>query len=684
LQLFTKDQGNLQILAKVRNSLRVALFLFLPCALVLGSHGQEPTGNSASGNSLKQLTLEQLGNVQVTTVSKEREEVWRTPAAIYVITQEDIGRSGARTLPDALRLAPGVEVAQIDGDKWAIGIRGFQGRLSKSVLVLIDGRSVYTPLFAGVYWEMQDTLLSDVDHIEVIRGPGGTIWGSNAVNGVINIITKSAKATHGTHVSVGGGNVDQGFASARYGGARRDFNYRVYGKWFTTGPEFHADGHNFDAWRSGRAGFRTDWDVTSRDSLTIQGDAYGTVAGQRLNISFFNPPALVDTEGTGHFYGQNVVANWRRSLNSGSDLKLQVYFDRTDRRDLNYREIRNTFDADFIHHLVLPRQNLIWGLGIRTSPSHFFQTVPSVDFEPHHQTYNIFSGFVQDEIEIVPNHLFLTVGSKLEPNSFSGFEVQPSGRLLWAPSAHQTFWTAVTRAVRTPSRIEDNFTFNALAVPSLPLFLRLIGDGNFSSEQLVGYEAGYRQFLKPNLYLDIDAFYNNYDDLLSVENRPPFVENDPSPTHLVLPLFLRNGVDGITRGAEISPVWQPFPWWQLKGSYSFMHLTARNQPTSDDASTVRQLEGDSPQHNVTIQSSWDISKSFQADIDFRYVSSLPDLHVAAYSTADARLGWRIGKGFDLSLVGQNLFQPRHAEYGGDPGPLVEIRRGAYVKLTWSQ
>ena len=326
-------------------------------------------------------------------------------AAIYVITQEDIRRSGARTLPDALRLAPGVEVSQIDGDKWAVGIRGFEGRLSRSVLVLIDGRSVYTPLFAGVYWEMQDTMIDDIDRIEVIRGPGGTIWGSNAVNGVINIITKNAKLTQGTRVSVGGGNVDQGFADARYGAGSKDFHYRVYGKWFTRGPQFHSDDHEFDASREGQVGFRTDWDPTRRDSVTIQGDAYETIAGQRLDISYFNPPEILNVEANGHFFGENVIARWQRTLSSGSDLQLQVYYDRTDRRDLNYREIRNTFDADFIHHLVLPRQNLIWGAGLRISPSDYFQTVPSVDFEPHNQTYNIFSGFAQDEIGIVPNRV---------------------------------------------------------------------------------------------------------------------------------------------------------------------------------------------------------------------------------------------------------------------------------------
>jgi len=676
-------QGESPIPSLNPKSARIILGILLLSVSLCQSRAQE-SQTSAGSQSLKQLTLEQLGNVRVTTVSKEPEKVWRTAAAIYVITQEDIRRSGARTLPDALRLAPGVEVSQIDGDKWAVGIRGFEGRLSRSVLVLIDGRSVYTPLFAGVYWEMQDTMIDDIDRIEVIRGPGGTIWGSNAVNGVINIITKSAKLTQGTRVSVGGGNVDQGFADARYGAGSKDFHYRVYGKWFTRGPQFHSDDHEFDASREGQVGFRTDWDPTRRDSVTIQGDAYETIAGQRLDISYFNPPEILNVEANGHFFGENVIGRWQRTLSSGSDLQLQVYYDRTDRRDLNYREIRNTFDADFIHHLVLPRQNLIWGAGLRISPSEYFQTVPSVDFEPHNQTYNIFSGFVQDEFGIVPNRLFFTVGAKFEHNSFSGFDVQPSGRLLWTVSPHQTVWTAVTRAVRTPSRIENNFSYSYLADPNLPLFLRLIGDGQFSPEQLLGYEVGYRRLFKPSVYLDVATYYNQYDDLLSVESQAPFVEDTPSPPHLVLPLYLRNGVEAITKGIEISPVWQPVRWWQLKGSYSYLHLTARDKPTSDDASTVRQLEGDSPQHKVVIQSDLNLSRSFQFDLNFRYLSSLPDQKVGAYSTADARLGWLLSDKVQVSLVGENLLQPRHAEYGGDPGPLVQIRRSAYLKVTWTK
>jgi iron complex outermembrane recepter protein len=641
-------------------------------------------GDQQAGSSLKQLTLEQLGNVEVTTVSKEPEEVWKTPAAIYVITQQDIRRSGATTLPDILRLAPGVEVSQIDGDKWAVGIRGFEGRLSRSVLVLIDGRSVYTPLFAGVYWEVQDTLIEDIDRIEIIRGPGGTIWGPNAVNGVINIITKNSRETHGSMINAGGGNVDQGFLNGRYGAGTDKFSYRMYAKGFTRGPQFHSDDNSFDDWRMGQAGFRTDWRPTDRDNVTLQGDAYSTIEGEILGISYYNPPALINVQGNGYFSGENVIGHWRRALHSGSDLQVQVYYDRTDRQDLNYREIRNTFDLDFIHHFGVRRNDFIWGGGIRISPSHFFQTVPTVIFTPAHQTYNIYSGFVQDQITVVPDRLSFTIGTKLEDNSFSGFDAQPSGRLLWTPSSHQTIWAAVSRAVRTPSRIEEGFDFSDLAVPSLPLYLRLIGDGDFSPEQLLGYETGYRSYFKPNVYVDVALFYNQYSDLLSVENRPPFLETSPSPPHLVLPLYLRNGVEGDTRGLEISPVWQARKWWQLRGSYSFVHLNMRDKPTSDDASTVRQLEGDSPQHKVVVQSALQLPRNFELDLTYRYVSALPDQDVAAYSTGDARLGWQMAKQFGISIVGQNLFQPHHPEYGGDPGPLVEIKRSAYLKVTWTR
>src|SRR6266849_189998 len=358
---------------------RFMLLSFMPLSmmlcllLVVGSVKQcradaQPDTQPSEGR-LTQLSLEQLGNTEVTTVSKQPVRITRTPAAIYVLTQEDIQRSGATSIPEALRLVPGVEVSRIDSNKWSVGVRGFESRLSRSVLVLIDGRSVYTPLFAGVYWEVQDTLLEDIDRIEVIRGPGGTIWGPNAVNGVINIITKSAKDTHGMLASAGGGNVDQGVAGFRYGGGNgRNVNYRVYGKGFTRGPEFHWDRRQYDDWRMGQTGFRTDWDLNSRDTVTVQGDLYSGVAGDSVGIATYSPPAMTTVMQNAEPSGGNLLGRWRRVLGDGSDVQVEAYYDRTSRREANFAEVRNTFDVDLVHHLTLPgRQDVMWGLGVNVS-----------------------------------------------------------------------------------------------------------------------------------------------------------------------------------------------------------------------------------------------------------------------------------------------------------------------------
>lgn len=644
-----------------------------------GGNGQQ-TGEP----ELKKLSLEQLSQIEVTTVSKEPVSAFRTAAAITVLTQEDIRRSGATNIPDLLRLIPGVQVGQMDSGKWAVGIRGFQGRLSKAVRVLIDGRTVYTPLFAGVYWEVQDTLLEDIDRIEVVRGPGATVWGSNAVSGVINIITKNARDTRGMLLSATSGTVEQGQLGWRYGAGDERLSYRVYAKGFTRGPQFHRDGRNFDDWRMGQFGFRADWAASQRDSVTIQGDGYGTVAGQKLVLNQYSPPSNPAVEDNGHYSGQNIGATWRRKLASGSDFRLQVYFDRTDRQDLNYHEIRNTVDADFIHRTPFRRHEVIWGVGARVSPSQYTQTIPTVDFLPHHQTYNIFSGFLQDEIAIIPDRLAFTVGSKLEHNSFSGLEVQPSVRLAWTPNKTNTLWGAVTRAVRTPSRIEDGFRFSALISPAVPLYVRLIGDGQFSSEQLLGYELGYRTQVRKAGFVSLAMFHNRYDDLLSVESGPIFAETSPEPRHLVLPLNLRNGVKAVTSGLELATLFDLRKWWRLRASYAFVGLDARNKPLSNDASTVRQLEGDSPAHKALIWSQFTLPKSFELDMIWRGVGGVPNQGVPSYSTGDVRIGRRLGKQFDVSLIGRNLLQPSHAEYGGNPGGLVGIRRSVHLRVTWTR
>lgn len=376
------------------------------------------------------------------------------------------------------------------------------------------------------------------------------------------------------------------------------------------------------------------------------------------------------------------MAAWRRVLASGSDFQVRTYFDRTDRRELNYKEIRNTFDIDFIHHIPWARHDVTWGVGARISPSDFYQTVATVDFLPHQQTYNIFSAFIQDDIALVRDRLSLTIGSKLEHTSYSGFNAQPSVRLAWTPTSKQTVWSAVTRAIRTASRIEDGFNLSFLAQPNPPLYLRLVGDGGFTPEELLGYEVGYRNYISSRGFLTFSLFHNRYDDLLSVDSGPVQVETTPQPAHLVLPLFLRNGIQANSTGGEVSTLWDLRSWLRLRASYSLIHLDAKRARSSNDASTVRQLEGDTPQHKVVIQPSFTLPRKFELDLAYRYVSSVPNQGAPAYSTADVRLGRRVGDHLEFNVVGQNLLQPRHVEYGGAPGPLVGIRRSGYLALTW--
>ncbi len=649
----------------------VAVVLFAACAAT-ASADQSQSSLQTNNNPVRDLTLEQLGDVQVTTVTKEPEEVWDTSAAIYVITQEDIRRSGATDIADVLRLAPGVEVGRIDSNTWAVGIRGSESNFSKAVLVLIDGRSVYTPLFAGVYWDVQDVLLENIDRIEVIRGPGATVWGPNAADGVINIITKKASETQGVMVSVLGGNVDHTVAEAQYGGSRgQNFNYRVYGKGFLRGPEFHTDNNNFDNWNQARGGFRTDWNIDSRTDFTLEGNMYSGDAPHETG-----PSAFVDSVSGGDMLGR-----WTRTMENGSNLYLQAYFDRTIRIGPLSGETRNTIDIDFLHHLKFgDRQDVSYGGGLRWSPNRYIPATPLLNVLPETNTDHIYSAFFQDEIHFADDRFTLTLGAKLQHNNFSGFDVQPTARGLWKFNQHQSFWAAVTRAVTTPSRIEEGIQINAGEISvAPPIFLLVSGNPQFQSEKSVGYEGGYRQLLTSKLYVDLDVFHNNYDNLQSF-GTPTLVGDD-------LTIFYENAIAGTTTGFEIAPNWNPRPWWKLSGSYSYVGIDMHaNAPGSDISSTgsVPTYEGSSPAHQVKIQSRFDISKRFEFDQTYGYESALPAQKVRAYQTMDLRLGWNPTKEWNLSLVGQNLFQPYHFEWGtGDPSELpIGIRRAAYVKLSW--
>jgi iron complex outermembrane receptor protein len=640
---------------------------------------------------LKKLSLEELSQIEVTTPSKEPVKAFQTPASVYVITGEDIRRAGITSIPEALRLAPGVEVARIDGNKWSIGIRGFGSRLTRSVLVLIDGRTVFTPLFDGTYWEVQDTPMDDIDRIEVIRGPGGTIWGPNAVNGVVNIITKDTKDTQGMLVSAGGGNEEQGFVNFRYGGGNgKDFNYRVYGKGFTRTPEVHPDSRNFDDWRAAQAGFRLDWNKNNRDAFTVQGDLYDEEAGERVQATSYTQPFSSIADANALLSGGNIMGRWKRTLGEGADILVQAYYDRTNRHEPNFGEIRNTFDVDFLERLRLPaRQGISWGLGARFSPVNDIEVVSGLTFVPNKRTDYLLTAFVQDEIGLVDRRLSLTVGTKvLRTNFTNGVSLEPSARLLWTPTEKQTIWAAFTHALRTPSDAEENFNLTGYITTTAagtPFFARFNANPNFAPEQLNGYELGYRRLLGRRLYVDIGGFYNHYHDLFSEDlTGQPFLETSPAPAHLLLPAQFRNGLMGTTKGVEIAPEWRPSDVWRLRGSYSYLHMSVEKSPNSGDVGTAPMIQGSSPQHQVTVQSAFDLSKKLQLDLIYRYVSALPGQMVPAYSTGDARLGWRFNRQFELSFAGRNLLQSTHVEAAGDPGPLVGIKRSVYVKLTWSR
>jgi iron complex outermembrane recepter protein len=657
--------------------------------LVTGPAGQSRAEDaSAEGNRdgrLAHLSLEQLGNTEVTTVNKEPVKVARTPAAIYVITQDDIRRSGATSIPEALRLAPGVEVARIDSVKWAVGIRGFGSRLSRSVLVLIDGRSVYSPLFHGVYWEVQDTLLEDIERIEVIRGPGGTIWGANAVNGVINIVTKSAKDTQGSLFSAGGGGVNRSLPNFRVGSSHgRNFNYRIYGKGVVRGGGFHSDNDNFDGWWRAQGGFRTDWDATSRDAVTLQGDLYRENAGESVRITSESSPSISTVNSNAELSGGNLLGRWQRNLGSGSDFQLQAYYDRVNRRQASQAEFRDTFDIDFVHHLSLPAgQDFLWGLGARASLGRVPMVVPTYVFAPAQRTDQLYSAFVQDQIPLVKDRFWLTIGSKLVHSAFAGFDAEPAARLLWMPAARQTVWAAVTRAVRTPSDVDEDLQSTILQSTSPLTFSRALGNGKFISETLLGYEAGYRSLVTRSLAVDIALFYNDYDHLSSLEPGTPFTETSPAPTHLVMPSFRGNGLLGNTSGLEVAPEWRPTRWWRLASSYSYLHMELTTRRSSLDTKTVNSVEGSSPRHQVMMQSFVDLPKDLEFNLAGRYISGLPAQGVSSYATADVEVSWHPTKHFSFSVLGQNLVQPHHAEFGTDPGPLVGIKRSAYAQIMWT-
>lgn len=629
----------------------------------------------AALDPLKKLSLEELMDVEITSVSKRPEKLFEAAAAVQVITQEDIRRSGATNLPEALRLASNLQVAQKNSHDWGISARGFNTDLANKLLVMIDGRTIYTPLFSGVFWDVQDYLLEDIERIEVISGPGGTLWGANAVNGVINIITKSAKDTQGFYAEAGGGNILEDFAGARYGAALSpNVHARVYGKYFDRGNEVLADGSDArDASHMAQGGFRIDAELSSRDTLSVQGDVY-------------QGAEQVPAKGDSDVDGANVLSRWTRKLSADSGLSLQMYYDRTHLSQtvpalvLNsitfapagtLKDTLDTYDLDFQHRFRLAQRHLIvWGLGYRYTHDAV-ENAPALAFLPATLNHSLFSGFIQDEIAL-RNNLSLTLGTKLEHNDYTGTEYEPSIRMQWTLSSQQTTWAAVSRAVRTPSRIDRDLS--QAAPPNLVL---LKGGANFTSETVIAYEAGYRVQVNPKLTGSIALFYNDYDDLRSASFTPT----------TILPFYFANNLQGETHGLELTATYQVLDNWRLRGGYNLLKEHLRIKPGQMDINNALNETAD-PQHQLSLRSSMDLPASVALDIGLRWVDTLHNNNgptpgtVPSYFDADLRLGWMPGKRWELSVVGQNLLHAHHPEYGFPSVTRIEISRSVVGKVAW--
>lgn len=666
-----------------------SIFSLVTVLRLVAAEGLDSATPPASGDLL-QLSLEELGRIHVTTVSRKEESLSLAAAAIHVITQEEIRRSGVTSLPEALRMAPGLDVARANARQWAISARGFNSVFADKLLVLMDGRTIYTPMFSGVFWEETDTLLDDVERIEVIRGPGATLWGANAVNGVINIITKNARDTQGLLINGGGGMEEHGFGAVRYGGPiGSNAFYRVYSKYSNHDEFTLSEGPGAaDHWWMAQEGFRVDWTAAEMNRLTLQGDYYYGDLGGIIRRHSFSPPGMFSESFRGKAEGANLLGRWTHEFSADSETSVQTSYDRTDRRFGVGGEIRDTFDLDAQHRFSMgERHEIVWGAGYRysvddlTEGPDFMSRDPSVGLQ-------LASAFVQDEWALVPESLHLTFGTKIEHNDFTGFEVQPSGRIAWMPGPRHTIWGAVSRAVRTPARTQRDFMFYAeppATLPPFPLPVLIPGTGNpdFDSEEVLAYEIGYRVKPQARLSLDLTAFYNDYDRLYNVVTFQPELQFSPaSEPYLLLPVSIDNNLFGETYGAEISATWQPLDHWRLRASYSGLKMNLH--PKKPAAIRVTEdEEGSSPKHQASLWSDVDLGHQVEWGLGLRYVDSLPGQGISGYTELDVRLAWKPTPNCEFAVVGRNLLDPHHREFApvviGSKN--VEVDRAIYAKLT---
>ena len=661
------------------------------------SWAANPENTLLAQTDITELSLEALMDITVTIASRKEEKLSETAAAVFVITQEDIRRSGVTSIPEALRMVPGVNVAQINSNIWAISARGFNQRFANKLLVLMDGRTLYTPIFSGVFWKIRDTLLEDIEKIEVIRGPGAAIWGANAVNGIINIITKNAKDTQGGLLTGGAGNYERGFGALRYGGKiGEDLHYRAYAKGhkrddfnLTTGESAE------DEWHHLQGGFRMDWDVSADDAFTIQGDIYNGESGFFDTIALTFPPFAVRQGIDEDDSGLNVIGRWNHTWSETSDMVLQMYYDHTENK-IHYPvdslgQVVRTLDIDFHHRFLLTKnQEITWGLGFRYI-SDDITNAAQVIFDPESRDYPLFSAFFQDDITLIEDKFKVIVGAKFEHNDFSGFEVQPNVRFLWTPRERHSVWGAISRAVRVPSRIDHDFEDSLIGAPFPPNALfpgsptalySVVGNRDFDSEELIAYELGYRFLPTDKISIDIAAFYNDYDNLFTAELGSPSLRGTATDPYLVIPAAPENDhLTGESFGLETTLRFIPYSWWKLQASHTF--LTAHHRATDSTDPTPDRYQRSSPKNQLYFRSSMDIVSNIAWDTTFRFMDDVPEWDIDYYLEMDMRLAWMPTKNVELSLVGQNLLDNRHPE-SINVAPLTpnpEVPRSVYGKVT---
>jgi iron complex outermembrane recepter protein len=632
-------------------------------------------------------SLQDLMNIEVTSVSKREQKLSQTASAVFVITQEDIRRSGATTIPDLLRMVPGMDVAQIDANTWAISARGLNEHFANELLVLLDGRSVYTQTTGGVFWDVLDVPLEDIDRIEVIRGPGASIWGANAVNGVVNIVTKKASETQGGLLVAGAGTVNQGFGTLQYGGKAGKTSFRAFAKYLNENHFPNANGADGgDGWSISRIGFRTDTELSSVDTLTFEGDLYrGREGNPGEGIDTVVTP-LVPVENQVNLGGGFVQGVWSHTISPRSGTSLQFSYDEYERND-NLGETRGTADISFQHRFAWgDRQDLIWGAEFRYSKSYAAGSLFASLARPRNDT-EIFSAFAQDDIAIVPDHLFLTFGAKIEHNDYTHFDAMPSVRLAWAPSHRQTLWLSASKADRTPSDTDEYLRagLGGFTGPNGPVALQLTGNPKLKNETTATYEAGYRMSVGEHVSLDFAGFYNKYGNQETSEPGTPLFESAPAPPHTVLPLVFENLSHGESHGAEIFARWRVLRGWTLSPGYAFEKIHMHVEPVSEDTSSAPEAEGGSPVHSAQLRSHLSLPRGLSWDVAAYFSGRLKDLGIASYTRLDSGLTWEWNRKFSISLVGQNLLKNRHEEFVDSTASASTtlIKRSVYLKWKWN-